>query len=66
MTAGKGTNFRLPSMAFKSLAHNPLAATLTNTSPALGGAMSTSRTSNRAPTPRRTAAFIFMNKCPFI
>ncbi|CAB4736590.1 unannotated protein [freshwater metagenome] len=61
MTAGKGTNLRLPSTAFKSLAHNPLAATFTKSSPDLGVSSSTSLTSNCEPMPSRTAAFIFTN-----
>ena len=59
ITAGNGTSLRFPSTAFKSLAHNPLAATFTRSSPDFGLSSSTSRTSNFEPMPSRTAAFIF-------
>jgi hypothetical protein len=46
ITAGNGTNLRFPSIAFKSLAHKPLAAIFTKTSPAFGESKSNSETSN--------------------
>ena len=66
ITAGNGTNFRFPSMAFKSLAHNPLAATLTSSSPDCGLSKSNSRTTKVDPMPSRTAAFIFTTISPLI
>ena len=66
ITAGNGTNLRFPSIAFKSLAHKPLAAIFTKTSPAFGESKSNSETSNWDPIPSRTAALIFNVACSFL
>src|SRR5215467_5440568 len=61
-TRGNGASVRLPSMALRSLAHRPLAATFTSTSPSRGGARSTSPICSFWPTPPSTAAVIFTGR----
>src|SRR5215470_10064993 len=63
-TRGNGARVRLPSMALRSLAHRPLAATFTSTSPSRGGARSTSSICSFRPAPPSTAAVIFTGTPP--
>ncbi len=57
--AGSGSG-RWPSTTCRSLWHTPQAAMRTSTSPAFGGARSTSRTSTGRPGSHSTAACVFM------